>query len=231
MAPGATRRDGLQWSKCPRRLVICSWQRETPLRVPFYYCHPDNWLLFHLTNLSSNSALPLISPCLGALRSSANTAGEFDHDLIHGEGLWSWPDGSSYAGQTKHGVREGKGLYVTAMKVPIEKQTGRRYSSKNEHTQRNRYVFAVIKYLPTQKKHNPWQSISGRFLRQLRQQQASWGGSGPLLRRFQARGNLPKRNPPRKGHDQGREREPCGWHMGAGQARRYFRGGCKLAGL
>lgn len=43
--------------------------------------------------------------------------GEFDHDLIHGEGLWSWPDGSSYAGQTKHGVREGKGFYVTAMRV------------------------------------------------------------------------------------------------------------------
>lgn len=43
--------------------------------------------------------------------------GEFDHDQIHGEGLWSWPDGSSYAGQAKHGVREGKGLYVSPMKV------------------------------------------------------------------------------------------------------------------
>lgn len=44
-------------------------------------------------------------------------SGEFDHDMIHGEGLWVWPDGSSYAGRASHGRREGKGLYVTKMRV------------------------------------------------------------------------------------------------------------------
>lgn len=39
--------------------------------------------------------------------------------MIHGEGVWNWPDGSSYAGEAKHGYREGKGLYVTHMRVSI----------------------------------------------------------------------------------------------------------------
>ena len=37
--------------------------------------------------------------------------------MIHGEGLWSWPDGSSYAGEAKHGLREGKGLFASEMRV------------------------------------------------------------------------------------------------------------------
>lgn len=37
--------------------------------------------------------------------------------MIHGEGLWTWPDGSSYAGEAKHGLREGKGLYSSEMRV------------------------------------------------------------------------------------------------------------------
>lgn len=73
--------------------------------------------MFHPTMLVRTVWHPLI--LVGAFCSSKNAAGEFDHDLIHGEGLWSWPDGSSYAGQAKHGVREGKGLYVTEMKVSI----------------------------------------------------------------------------------------------------------------
>lgn len=74
-------------------------------------------LSYHPTTSLSTTKHPFPLSVLAALCSSTNSAGEFDHDLIHGEGLWSWPDGSSYAGQAKHGVREGKGLYVTAMKV------------------------------------------------------------------------------------------------------------------
>lgn len=33
--------------------------------------------------------------------------------------MWKWPDGSTYAGQAKHGNREGKGLYVTKMRVSV----------------------------------------------------------------------------------------------------------------
>lgn len=46
-------------------------------------------------------------------------AGEFNHDVIHGEGVWHWTDGSMYAGQAKHGNREGRGLYITAMRVSL----------------------------------------------------------------------------------------------------------------
>lgn len=43
--------------------------------------------------------------------------GEFSNNMIHGEGLWRWLDGSMHAGEAKKGKREGKGLYVNSMRV------------------------------------------------------------------------------------------------------------------
>lgn len=89
---------------------------------------------------TGSCSTPSTSCVLRAHRSLTNATGEFDHDLIHGEGLWSWPDGSSYAGQAKHGVREGRGLYVTAMKVSIEPRH-RRYSSTNTFLEKSNSPF------------------------------------------------------------------------------------------
>lgn len=109
----------MQWPKCTRRLVVFVRGEQKP-------SHKSACSTIATTacwSIRLKVASSIHSPVRGGpLCSSANAAGEFDHDLIHGEGLWSWPDGSSYVGQAKHGVREGKGLYVTAMKVSIEKQ-------------------------------------------------------------------------------------------------------------
>ena len=117
-----------QWPKCTKRLVVFRFSfvsdRNPPalallLPPPRLPAVPPNQLAkYHPAPISRNRFSG--APCL-----SSNAAGEFDHDLIHGEGLWSWPDGSSYAGQAKHGVREGKGLYVTAMEVSTRKPNRR----------------------------------------------------------------------------------------------------------
>lgn len=99
----------------PALLVPSGFQRLRHLnleqKILASLSHPSSLKqLFYAAYLSSSGPL-----C------DANT-GEFDHDMIHGEGLWSWPDGSSFAGQAKHGRREGKGLFVTAMRVSLRPQ-------------------------------------------------------------------------------------------------------------
>lgn len=69
--------------------------------------------------ISYHCCIPALPPFILKTLFFVILIGEFDHDVIHGEGQWTWPDGSSYAGQSKHGYREGKGLYVTDMRVSV----------------------------------------------------------------------------------------------------------------